>query len=203
MKRRWLLPLAGGLVIAGILAFFLQDVIRRDVVTPLAYLLWALELVYSIIPQIVLWILLVVGMFLITLSSLANLLPAGRRFEQSARPPKGPLESLAVGIANTREGLYYKWVIANRLGRLEREISGSRADQLRSDGIGGVETAKKSAPAAVRSYLNAGLNESFVDYPAPALPFRRRTPTPFDLDVGEAVEYLESKVEANHGKKHS
>ena len=50
-------------------------------------------------------------------------------------------------------------------------------------------------PESVQHYLKAGLDESFVDYPLPPLPLMRRQATPFDLDVEQAIEYLESQME--------
>ncbi len=49
----------------------------------------------------------------------------------------------------------------------------------------------------MQRYLKAGLDKSFVDYPLPALPFMRRKATPFDLNMDEAVEFLESRIWRN------
>jgi hypothetical protein len=190
MNRRYLWLSILGLVIAAILAFFLEDVIRRDVITPLAYLVWALRLIYSAIPQLLMWILLLAGMVLIAISSLVHWFTTGGRYEEPSLPTRGPVEVLADWIRNSRQGLYYKWVIANRLGKLAHELFLNRDD--REISIRG----RKSSSEDVRRYLKAGLDESFVDYPAPALPFVRRQPTPFDLDIKDTVEYLEAHMEA-------
>jgi hypothetical protein len=90
------------------------------------------------------------------------------------------VESLSGWISKTGEGNYYKWMIANRLAKLKREMD------IRLGNRGRVP------PQELQTYLQAGLEKSFVDFPLPALPFMRRQPTPFDLDVNEAVEYLET-----------
>ena len=198
MNRRTLLLGIAALLVTLVLAFFLEDVIRRVIITPLAYLAWLIGLLYSAIPQLLLWILLLAGMLLIALTSLVRWLYTARRFEEPVTPSQGPVEILARWVANTQgKGLYYKWMVANRLGKLWREINGGAADPSL------LEKVTSSKPQAARRYLKAGLDESFVDYPAPALPFQRRSPTPFDLDVKEAVDYLEEQMEANNGKEHS
>ena len=57
MTRRHLI-LVGILFSALILAFFLRDVVERVVIMPLTYLWWILGVYYSILPQFVLWLLL-------------------------------------------------------------------------------------------------------------------------------------------------
>ena len=180
MNRRRLLLAAAGLVVAVILAFFLQDVIRRIVITPLAYLWWVLNLFYAAIPQLLLWIVLLAGLVLIASISLLNWYSGSRRYVEPPKPALGPVESLSGWISKTGEGNYYKWMIANRLAKLKREMD------IRLGNRGRVP------PQELQTYLQAGLEKSFVDFPLPALPFMRRQPTPFDLDVNEAVEYLET-----------
>ncbi len=79
MKRGRTLLISAGLLVAFILAFFLQDVIRQAVVTPLAYLWWVLKLVYSVIPQVVLWILLLAVLILIVITSLLKCISIGQK----------------------------------------------------------------------------------------------------------------------------
>ena len=189
MKPRKFWLASAGFLVAIILAFLLQDIIRRMVITPLAYLWWLLNLIYATLPQLLLWILLLAGLVLLASVSLLNWYPAGRKDDQPPKPVQGPVESLANSIANTGEGNYFKWTIANRLGRLQREMD------IRLGNRGRVP------PQAVQRYLHAGLEESFVDYPLPRLPFMSKQPTPFDLDVEQAVDYLESELEARSGKK--
>ncbi len=60
----------------------------------------------------------------------------------------------------------------------------------------------RQPPEAVQRYLQAGLGETFVDYPLPPFPFLRKHVTPFDHDVNEVVEFLESQMEERSGKRH-
>lgn len=199
--RKLLLP--AGLVVAAILAFFLQDVIRQVVVTPLAYLWWVLSLTFSAIPQLILWIILVAVLILIVISSLVSWISIGRKPAEPARPAQGNVEILAGWVSKAGQGNYYKWMIANRLGKLWREMSGGLENGSKPANPGETKSAGEHAPEALQRYLKAGVEESFVDYPLPRRPFMHKEVTPFDIDVEEAVEFLEFQMEARSGKRHS
>jgi energy-coupling factor transporter transmembrane protein EcfT len=202
MKSRHYLLILGGLIIVVILAFYLQDVVRQAVVTPISYLWWLLKLAYPAIPQLLLWILLLAVLFLAVVTNLVNWFTPGKKFEERAKPAKGNVEILAGWIINTREGNYYKWLIANRLGKLWVEMSGRLENRGRVAGLERQSASGRQAPETVKRYLQAGMEESFVDYPLPRPAFIRKQATPFDLDVEEAVDFLESQMEGRSGKKH-
>jgi hypothetical protein len=174
MKPRQILLLLAGLVVAIILAFYLQDVIRRIVVTPLAYLWWGLKLIYSAAPQLLLWILLLIVFFLGVITSLLSWISIGNAHEKQSRPAQGPVEILAGWVSHSGKGNYYKWMIANRLGKMARALSGRIEDGQFPAHIEDLHAPGRLAPEAVQRYLKAGLDESFVDYPLPELPFARR-----------------------------
>jgi hypothetical protein len=196
MRRRRILLLSAGLLVAILLALAMQDVIRQAVVTPLAYLWWLLKLAYGFVPQVLQWILLLVVITVIAITSLLKSISTGRKYAQTSKPTQGAVEILAEWISNSRNGNYYKWMIANRLGKLNGEMSDGEEHPGRP------ARPEEGATLAVQRYLQAGLDESFVDYPRPALPFLRRKATPFDLNIDEAVGFLESYMEERNGRKH-
>jgi hypothetical protein len=202
MKRRETMLISAGLVIVVILAFFLQDVIRQAVITPLAYLWWVLKLLIGALPQFVLWIFLLAVLILIVIASLLNWISIGKIHEKPSRSAQGSVEILAGWVSNSRKGNYYKWMIANRLGKLAREMSGRMEEGRYPAHPEDLDAPGQLPPEAVQRYLKAGLDESFVDYPLPPLPFLQRKTTPFDLNVDEAVKFLESQMEARIGQKH-
>ncbi len=66
--------------------------------------------------------------------------------------------------------------------------------ELRGNNSGRVKTLKGrdwNPPPGVQDYLEAGLNNSFADYPL------SRKITPFSVDVEIVVNYLESQMEMN------
>jgi hypothetical protein len=203
MKRPRILLVSAGLVVTVILAFFLQDVIRRAVINPLAYLWWVLKLYIAAVPQIVLWIFLLAVLILIVISNLLKWISIGKTYEKPSRPAQGPVEILAGWVSNSGKGNYFKWMIANRLGKLAREMSGRMQAGVFPAHPEGLGAPGQLPPEAVQRYLKAGLDESFVDYPLPPLPFMQRKATPFDLNVDEVVKFLESQMEARIGQKHS
>jgi hypothetical protein len=202
MRRIQILLIPAGLLVAVVLAFFLRDITREAVVNPLAYLWWALGFGLSVVPQVVLWILLIIVLIMIFINSLVTWYSAARKYEKSAKPARGPVEILSRWVTNSREGNYYKWLIANRLGKLAREMEIPFENRQLPASGDSHEAPGKSLSESVQRYLKAGLDESFVDYPQPATPFVRRKATPFDMDVDAVVGFLESEMEARGGQKH-
>ncbi|HNO84063.1 MAG TPA: hypothetical protein PKM54_05490, partial [Anaerolineales bacterium] len=77
MKRRYLL-LALLMVGAVVVSYLLKEVIYQTVFVPLAYLWWLFGLYYRAVPQLILWILLVVMVFVSSLKlvPIINFFPA-------------------------------------------------------------------------------------------------------------------------------
>ncbi len=198
-RRGWLM--LGVLVIVAVMAFGLRDVIESQIVVPLAYLWWLANLLYHAFPQLTLWIVLVVGVFLIAAGSFTTdkIRPAGR--EEKKKTVKGPVEDLALWLARTRYGNYFKWVVARRLGILSREIRLHRTRQAFRPGED-APAGDWNPPRGVGAYLESGLNGSFADYPRPRWPWQSPEKTPLDLNPEEAVEFLESELETSHDRRH-
>ena len=188
-RRRMQLGMAA-LTLSCVLAFFLRDVAYSMIVVPLAYLISLFAFYYSFVPQLILWILMLV---ILTLTSFAAFTPEGRfsgRQVIKKNPVQGPVDLLAIWMIKGRKGIYFKWLIAHRLGRLNRELGGNI-------GSGDHTTSELDA---VEKYLDAGLNKSFADYPYPANPFAAPKPTPLDLHPKKAIDYLESKMEPSYDR---
>lgn len=187
MRRNRLAVFGAVLICSLILAYLLRDVIYSVVIVPLAYTLWLAGLVYRAVPQLIKWVVLLVILGLAMIWRLIPDLPDATKPRLPGRSVEGRLQALAFGIHRARNSNYFKWQLANRLGRLARRIS--ETTNRAADGNG-------SAP--INRYLNAGVNQSFVDFPTPRGPFARRQPTPLDIDPGEIIAYLESRLELNH-----
>jgi hypothetical protein len=191
--------LVGLIFVSTVLAFFVRDVIYHMVVVPLAYLFWLARFYYSAVPQLLLWTLLLVILFITSAPHFVPELRPSRRREGKRRHMQGQIETLAVWMVRARRGTYFKWQIANRLGRIARE----RRDMSERRGgfvlSASAREGEGSGNEAVERYLEAGLNTSFVDYPRPKR-FQHPTPTPLDLDPQEAIAYLESQMELSRGR---
>ncbi|MEW5940408.1 MAG: hypothetical protein AB1750_12135 [Chloroflexota bacterium] len=190
MNRRLLLVI----LIAGALAYFTRDAIERAVIRPLLYALWIAKLYYDSMPQAFLWILLVGAVVLMAVASFAAEGAVQSRQRSARKPAVGEVELLAEWMARAPRGHYFKWLIAQRLGRLARGLVSFNARQARPSAWEPIAGPDWNPPGEVASYLEAGINGSFADYPRPRWPFRRPNPTPLDLDPNAAIDYIEARM---------
>lgn len=194
-RRRWI-TLGGVVIIALILAFPLQDVIRKTIIVPLAYLWWALGVLYQSIPQVVIWILLIVLISFMLMGSFASDRKRSPSEDPKVKPSPGQVAGLAEHLVKMRKGTYYKWHVANRLGRLARDFLIQRGDRANIKDLSPLTGRDWQPPAPVDAYLDTGLHGSFADFPNQSWRFRPPEPTPLDLDVNEVVEFLESQIQS-------
>ena len=195
MTRRQLL-FAGAFLSAVMLAFILRDVVEQLIIMPLAYVWWLLRLYYSIIPQFVLWMILVATAIFFAVKSLMPEIHYRTAFKPAHRPARGQIELLGDWLRKSqRGGSYYKWLVANRLGKNAREILAQRDGHAASNKFGPLEGRGWDPPQKIRDYLETGLNGSFADFPRPRLPWQTPKPTPLDLVPGQVIEYLENEME--------
>jgi len=195
--RRWLI-LIGIFVVAAILAFPLRETIYESVVIPIAYIAWNFSLLYrSFSQQIWWWIVIFIVIFMLIFSLVPQ--PKVRsRSETKSKPQLGQVEALAVWLQRAERGIYFKWLIANRLGKLAYQILIHR-ESGRPRSVFAPLVGTDWEPAKnLQTYLEIGLHGSFVDFPNVKRPFRAPQKTSLDYDIAEAVEFLESKME-NHG----
>ena len=202
MTRLRLALALGLLILSAVFAFFLQDLVYQNLILPLAYLWWTIVNAYHLIPQLFLWILLLVVVFMIIIGNFVVEIPRVRRRESKPRPIRGQVEAMASWLTRAGQGNYFKWLIANRLARIARELEEGPAWRARPKSPGSwLDPVHDALPAAFKDYLDAGFNKTFGDFPNPRYWFQRREPTPLDLDPARAVDYLESQMEESFGKR--
>ena len=100
----------------------------------------------------------------------------------------GQVEALAGWLTRAERGTYFKWQVANRLGRIAKRLGD----------VSGVQGRQPSDVAGVEQYLEAGTNYSFVDFLArkkrfPGLTGSARSA--LDMDISKVADYLESQME--------
>lgn len=191
MNRRLLFAI----LLAGALAYGLRDFIEESLIQPLIYIFWIIRLYYEAFPQIFLWIVLLVGVFLMQAASLITESASRGRDIVRRKPTVGPVESLAEWMVRAPRGLYFKWLIANRLGKLSRALLTFQTRQEPKSRWEPLNGPGWEPPREVAAYLESGVNGSFSDYPRSRWPFVRSNPTPLDIDPVKAIDYIESKVE--------
>jgi len=194
--RRWLV-LTGALIIAGILAFPLREMIYETVVIPAAFIAWNLDLLYRSFSQAILWwVIIFIVLFMLVFSLVPQ--PKFRRsIELKRKPPLGQVEDLTASLRRAEHGIYFKWLIANRLGKLAYQILLHRESGRPRSVFAPLVGTDWEPTKDLQNYLETGLHGSFADFPNVRRPFGGPRKTPLDLDVAEAVEFLESKVESD------
>ena len=187
----------GILVIAALLAFPLREAIYETVVVPVAFLGWNLALLYRSVSQGTWWwiiVFLVLFMLSFSLTPQTRLL---RREVQRGKPSQGPVEGMAVCLRKAEKGIYFRWLVANRLGKLAYQMLLHRESGRTRSVFKPLVGADWEPRTELQQYLETGLHGSFADFPNTS---RFSTPrhTPLDFDVAEAVDFLESQTEYGH-----
>jgi hypothetical protein len=193
-RRRWLV-IVGVLIIAALLAFPLRDAIYETVVIPVAYIGFQLGLFYRSLSQVIWWWLsAAIVLFMLAFSLMPKFQPT-RRDDPKPKPRRGQVEELAIWMTRASSGVYFKWLIANRLGKLAYQILVHRESGRTRSVFAPLLGTDWEPSSELRKYLESGLHGSFSDFPTP----RRRLTTPaktaLDHDVSDAVGFLESQIE--------
>lgn len=193
MRRALIVTAILSLVI--LLAFPLRQAVYEVIVIPLAYLLWAMGLFYRALPQVDWWVaVLAVVLYWFVRSLVPPAKP--REWERPLRgKAKGQVELLAENVRKSERGVYNKWLVANRLGRLAYQLLLQREYGKPRSQFAPLDGPDWDAPPEVTAYLQSGLLGSFADFPAGRKPFQRREKTPLDHDVEEVMDFLESKLD--------
>lgn len=176
-------------------AFVFRKTIYEIVIVPLAYLWWLITLYYRLLPQLGIWILLISVIIFTAVRGLLMEIRIDRTVHLKKKVSQGPVESLSSLIHKSDQGSYYKWVIANRLGKVARELLDQREGRQIKQKFTRLMGRGWNPPEEVESYLEAGLNGSFADYPKRS--WSRAPHTPLDVNQQQVIEYLESEME-NH-----
>lgn len=197
--RRGLILIAA-LIIAGIMAFPLRQTIYGTVVIPIAYIAWNLNLVYQSFSQGVWWWVIAFMVFFMIAFSLMPRPQLRSKGGPKPRPPQGQVESLSTWLRRAKRGTYFKWLIANRLGKLAYQILLHRESGRPRSVFAPLVGTDWEPTKELQKYLETGLHGSFADFPNNR--FSAHQPTPLDLNVAEAVDFLELQID-NRNSPHT
>lgn len=200
MNRRRLLILGGILLGVVLLALLLRGVVRQAVLMPLLYTWWVGRLLYRSVPQLVFWVLFMVGALLILWRSL---------FRRAGDPPKttgvvleermGPVQTWARWLRRARSSYYSRWRLARLLAELTQEILIYQNQMTPTDARQSLEMGSLEAPPEVRAYLQAGQGRRYFTRFS-ELAYRlsgRGRHSPLELDPERAVQFLEERLEVH------
>lgn len=183
-------------IAALLLAFPLREAVENVILLPMQYLLWGAGILYRSIPQFWIWAIISAIIFFILLSPFLEDLPRIPKRHKKEPPVQGPIESMADSLKKADRGIYFKWAVANRIGKIMRDWIAYRERFDKRWQANNPERLDGQVSAEVYQYLDAGLNGSFADYPRPRLPFiRKKIKTPLDLDPNRVLDTLEKEME--------
>jgi len=185
----------GVAVIAALLAFPLRNAIYEAVVIPVAYIAWELSLLYHAFSQITWWWLSIAVVLLMLAFSLAPKFKPRRGHTEKPKLKHGQVEDLAIWLGRAKGGTYFKWLVANRLGKLAYQMLLHRESGRPRSVFAPLLGLDWEPSSELRQYLETGLHGSFSDFPQPRHRLAPAPPTPLDYDIDHVVEFLEAQVE--------
>jgi hypothetical protein len=188
---RRLIALVLLVLFSAVIAFPLRGFVFTNILAPLSFIWFYLVYFYHVIPQQFYWFIILLVAAYIALSGLIETPLRRKRKPLVKKQAKGPVESLAAWINDSRRGVYSRWRVARALGLMASSIL-----EMRGGKSGRIKTLKGkdwNPTPEIQEYLETGLNGSFADYPLSA------RKTPFEVDIENVVAYLESQLEMNRG----
>jgi len=192
-RRR--LVILGVLIIGALLAFPLRGLVNQLVVIPLAYLLWLLGLLYLSLHQAFWWVAVILVVLIILGRSLLPEIKFVKKHIPLTKHERGSVEELAVAMQKSNQGIYFKWLVANRLGRLAYQILLQREHGKPRSVFAPLVGDGWESTDEVQQYLEKGLHGSFAEFPNSHWNyFAPPEKTPLDQNVTEVVEFLETKA---------
>ena len=195
MRNQRIFAMIGIGIIALLLAFPLRDAVFRGVVIPLSYGFWALGLVYRAVHQGVWWTLALFLVLYLLVRSIWPKIKVKEKFYLRRKPVVGQVENLTDWLKKSERGVYFKWLVANRLGKIANRILENRSSGKQRSFFDPLTGPDWTPDPRVQTYLETGLHRSFVDYPQKNRFFSRPVKTPMDHDVNDVIQYLESQIE--------
>lgn len=194
MKIRRVLILIGIVIIVALLAFRLSGVVYAMIVLPVSYLLWLLKLFFLAVPGIIWWGLLILVVLYILIMSLVSDIKFTRRLKPANRRSRGNVEILVGWMSRSKKGTYFKWLVANRLGKIAHQILENRFAGKKRSFFDPLTGPGWTADAATQAYLESGLRGSFTDLPRQDNYFSKPVRTPLDQNTADVIAYLESQA---------
>ena len=192
--KRHTLALLAFLVLAAVAAPWVYRIFHTLVIEPAAYYWWGVKQVIRTVPESYYWLFVLACFGIFALGFLLRDILTNRERIDEPIIQRGPVASLAENVERSAKSNYFKWVIANRLANLALDIwqveNGPTQERRLFD-----QVPVRSLSPRVRTYLEAGLLSSFMDF-RPRWKWKKKTrETPFDLDISIVIEDLESRME--------
>jgi hypothetical protein len=201
MSRRLLLALlAIVLALTVPLALLFRDFVRDVFLVELLRMFWGARLLYESLPQLPLWILLLVLLVVIALRSLMRRPGAVRKQVVPDVEPQGQVRVLARWIERASRGEYFRWSLAQHLGGLAWEIMAQREHTTPAQLKGRMSAGDLDLPPVVAAYLQPDRLPRHSAVAGLVATIRDRLgaggrPSALDPDLVRVVEFLEDQMQ--------
>jgi len=154
-----------------------------------------LGLLYLSLHQAFWWVAVILVVLIILGRSLLPEIKFVKKHIPLTRHERGSVEELAVAMQKSNQGIYFKWLVANRLGRLAYQILLQREHGKPRSVFAPLVGDGWESTNEVQQYLEKGLHGSFAEFPNSHWNyFAPPEKTPLDQNVTEVIEFLETKV---------
>ncbi|MGD2040942.1 MAG: hypothetical protein PVH11_08955 [Anaerolineae bacterium] len=201
MSRRLLLLLTAIVLALTVpLALLFRDFVRDVFLVELLRMFWGARLLYESLPQLPLWILLLLLLVVIALRSLVRRPGTVRQQVEPDVEPQGQVRVLARWIERASRGEYFRWSLAQHLGGLAWEIMAQREHTTPAQLKGRRSAGDLDLPPVVEAYL---LSDQLPRHSAMAsllATIRDRLgiggrPLALDPDLVQVIEFLEDQMQ--------
>lgn len=208
MRKRRLLPIVLVLLLTVLLALVLRDIARDLFLVELRRAYRDARFLFESLPQIVIWGLLLVALFVVAVKSLYRRRRPLEKVNEEDVQSRGRVLALTRWIQRTSKGDYFTWSLARYLGDLACEAMAyqerATPEQLKRRLRAGRLDLPPTGSAEIRDYLEFGRNPLFA---TPAGFFSRirarlgtgARPPSFDPALEDVVEFLEEQLKEAGG----
>ncbi|MEJ5312563.1 MAG: hypothetical protein WHX52_22580 [Anaerolineae bacterium] len=202
IKRFWWTPLVG-IPLAVLLMFGLRNFVRETLALPLSYIFWLVGILAQTIPQLWLWIGLVVIALIIALRSLdRERRPPPPTPGKSAYLARGRIDVWAERIDMLVKGKYSRQRFGYFIGKLIMEVLSHEERVNFRDIERRLAQGEVEAPPVVHDYLSSRLR-SGLNEPRPGLLARLKSflklekpqTAQLNAEVETIVKFLENQME--------
>jgi len=190
------------LLLVGLLALIISGSIGDVVVVPLLFLWWAMQVLYSSIPQALLWgVFVVIAVLLVAKNFPSSSAPVLPTAPQTDAP--GRVTEWSRWLHDARRDAHSRWRLAQRLSQLAAETLAFREQCSPQEISQRLNDGSLDIPPQLRAYLRAG-NAPYWPKSKLRRRFGRRAQDttqadPLDLDPQLVIEYLEETVQHTIG----
>jgi len=199
VRRRFLLVIAA-LVLTVPLALVLWDVVRDVIVVEVWRLAWGSRILFESLPQLPLWVLLLLVLVLAAARSLGGPRRRHRREAEGQAGQQGQVQVLSRWIRNARDGGYFRWSLAQHLGGLTWQVMAHTERTTPQELRQRHRMGEVDLPPVVEDYMRSAgsFNATTSGGVWGRIRARLRVQGPSsasDQALEEVIEFLESKLE--------